>query len=165
MSDEDTTQETAEADEATEDTTTQAGESEESQEDADKDDQQWDPERAKRKIAKLNSEAANLRKRLNEAPKAEDAAAKDKRITDLETSALRYEVALDLGLPKEVASRLQGKDRDEMVADAEKLLELLAPAKRPGTRKPTEALRSGLEPDTEPEETDLTKLGERMFRR
>lgn len=131
----------------------------------DKDDQ-WNPERAKRKIAKLNSEAANLRKRLNEAPRAEDAAAKDKRITDLETASLRYEIALDLGLPKEIASRLQGADRDEMVADAEKLLELLAPAKRPTTtRKPTEALRGGLTPDKEPEETDTKKLGERMFSR
>lgn len=128
-------------------------------------DEQWDPERAKRKIAKLNSEAANLRKRLTEAPKAEDAAAKDKRIGELETASLRYEVALDLGLPKEIASRLQGADRDEMVADAEKLLELLAPAKRPTTRKPTEALRGGLQPDQEPEETDLSKLGDRMFRR
>lgn len=159
MSDEDTTQE-AEAPEAEEqptETETDAPEAE------DKDDQ-WDPERAKRKIAKLNSEAANLRKRLNEAPKAEDAAAKDKRIADLESSALRYEVALDLGLPKEIASRLQGKDRDEMVADAEKLLELLAPAKRPATRKPLEALRGGLEPDKEPEETDTRKIAERMFR-
>lgn len=132
---------------------------------AEETDAQWDPERAKRKIAKLNSEAANLRKRLNEAPKAEDVGAKDKRITDLETATLRYEIALDLGLPKEIAARLQGADRDEMVADAEKLLELLAPAKRPATRKPTEALRGGLEPDSEPEETDLSKLGARMFRR
>lgn len=160
MSEQDTI--TEDAPEATADETaadqTDAPEAEET-------DAQWDPERAKRKIAKLNSEAANLRKRLNEAPKAEDAAAKDKRITDLESATLRYEIALDLGLPKEIAARLQGADRDEMVADAEKLLELLAPAKRPATRKPTEALRGGLEPDSEPEETDLSKLGARMFRR
>jgi len=160
MSEQDTM--TEDAPEATADETaadqTEAPEAEET-------DAQWDPERAKRKIAKLNSEAANLRKRLNEAPKAEDVGAKDKRITDLETATLRYEIALDLGLPKEIAARLQGADRDEMVADAEKLLELLAPAKRPATRKPTEALRGGLEPDSEPEETDLSKLGARMFRR
>lgn len=160
MSDEDTTQETEapEAEEQTTETETDAPEAEDA-------DEQWDPERAKKKIAKLNSEAANLRKRLNDAPKAEDAAAKDKRIGELESASLRYEIALDLGLPKEIAARLQGTDRDEMVADAEKLLELLAPAKRPGTRKPTEALRGGLEPDKEPDETDLSKLGERMFRR
>ena len=159
MSDEDTTQETEapEAEEQTPDAETEAPEAEDK-------DEQWDPERAKRKIAKLNSEAANLRKRLNEAPKAEDSAAKDRRITDLEAASLRLEIALDLGLPKEIASRLQGKDRDEMVADAEKLLELLAPAKRPATQKPTEALRGGLEPDKEPEETDTRKIAERMFR-
>lgn len=134
-----------------------------SQEEVDKD-EPWDPERAKRKIAKLNSEAANLRKRVNEAPKADDVAAKDRRITDLESAALRYEVALDLGLPKEIAARLQGKDRDEMVADAETLLELMAPAKRPATRKPAEAMRTASSPDLEPEETDLNKLGSRMFR-
>ena len=70
-------------------------------------------------------------------------AAKDKRITDLETASLRYEIALDLGLPKEIAARLQGKDRDEMVADAEKLLELLSPTKAPASRRPTEHLRGG----------------------
>ena len=97
-------------------------------------------------------------------PKVEDVAAKDRRITDLEAATLRYEIALDLGLPKEIASRLQGKDRDEMVADAEKLIELLAPAKRPTTQRPKEALRGGLEPDKEPEETDTRKIAERMFR-
>lgn len=160
MSDEDTT--TEDVVETTEDET--ATDQTEAPEAEDKD-EPWDPERAKRKIAKLNSEAANLRKRLNEAPKAEDVGAKDKRISDLETASLRYEIALDLGLPKEIAARLQGSTRDEMVADAEQLLELLAPAKRPTTRKPTEALRGGLEPDREPEETDLSKLGARMFKR
>lgn len=162
MSEQDDT--TTEAvDETTEDAT--PDESTESPEDASDDkDTAWDPERARKKIAKLNSEAANLRKRLTEAPKAEDAAAKDKRISELEGASLRYEVALDLGLPKEIASRLQGGTRDEMVADAEKLLELIAP-KRPATRKPTEALRGRLEPDSDPEETDLKKLGARMFQR
>lgn len=163
MSEQDAAQ-TDVADETTEDTTPTDAPADSPEENGT--DEAWDPERAKRKIAKLNSEAANLRKRLTEAPKAEDAAAKDKRIGELEAASLRYEIALDLGLPKEIAARLQGADRDEMVADAEKLLELLAPAKRPATtRKPTEELRGGLTPDTEPAETDLSKLGERMFRR
>lgn len=160
MSDEDTT--TEEAPEATEaDTTADQTEAPE----ADDKGEQWDPERAKRKIAKLNSEAANLRKRLTEAPKAEDAAAKDKRITDLEAASLRYEVALDLELPKQVAKLLQGSNRDEMVAHAEELLELFSPAKRPATRRPAEQLRGGGDPEREPDETDIKKLGERMFSR
>lgn len=125
----------------------------------------WDPKRAKEKIRKLNQEIQSTKAKLAEAPKADDVAAKDSRITELEGAALRLEIALDLGLPKEIASRLQGKDRDEMVADAEKLLELLAPTKRPATRRPAEQLRGGGDPDREPEETDLKKLGERMFTR
>lgn len=124
----------------------------------------WSPEEARRKISKINNEIRATKARLSQAPKAEDVAAKDSRIGELESAALRYEVALDLGLPKEIASRLQGKDRDEMVADAEKLLELLAPAKRPATRRPAEALRGGLQPDAEPEETDPNKIAARMFR-
>lgn len=159
MSDQDTT--TEEAPEATEETTTEV---QPDAPEAEGEDEAWDPERAKRKIAKLNSEAAGLRKRVNEAPKADDIAAKDKRIGDLETATLRYEVAFDLGLPKEIASRLMGSTKEEMTADAEKLLELIAPAKR-STQRPTESLRGGLQPDKDPEETDLKKLGQRMFQR
>lgn len=161
MSEQDTSQET-EATEAEETPTTDS--QSEAPEADDKDEAAWDPERAKRKIAKLNSEAANLRKRVNEAPKAEDVAAKDKRISELEATALRYEVAFELGLPKQIAARLQGGTKEEMIADAQELVEFLSPAKRP-TQKPTEALRGGLEPDKEPEETDLKKLGARMFQR
>ena len=150
-------------DEATEETTA-PDESNESQEDANDDKEEaWDPERAKRKIAKLNSEAANLRKRVNEAPKAEDVQAKESRIKELEPENLRLRVGYKLGLPLEIALRLNGKDEEEMLADAEKLVELIAPAKRP-TQRPTETLRGGLQPDKEPEETDTRKIAERMFR-
>lgn len=124
----------------------------------------WDPQRAKRKIAKLNSEAANLRKRVQEAPKADDVAAKDKRITELESLSLRYEVGFGLGLPKEIVSRLRGNTREEILADAEALVELIAPAKRPPAKRPAENLRGGGDPEREPEETDLSKIGARMFR-
>lgn len=158
MSEQDTTEETAKVTEdATTEDQTEAPEVEDQ-------DEAWDPERAKRKIAKLNSEAAGLRKRVNEAPKADDVAAKDRRINDLEATSLRYEVAFDLGLPKEIASRLMGSTKEEMVADAERLMELIAPTKR-STQRPTEALRGGLQPDKDPEETDLKKLGARMFQR
>lgn len=123
----------------------------------------WDPERAKKKIAKLNSENKSLRERANKAPKPEDVQAKDQRISDLEATNLRLDVGYELGLPREIASRLQGNTREEMLADAEKLVELIAPTKRPSTRKPAEALRGGLQPDQEPEETDVRKIGERMF--
>lgn len=162
MSEQDASTTTEAVEETTEDTT--PTESNESPEDANDDkDDAWDPERAKRKIAKLNSEAANLRKRVNEAPKAEDVKAKDARISELERNNLRFDVAFDLGLPKQIAMRLQGNTREEMLEDAQQLVDLIAPTKRPTQQKPTEALRGGIEPEREPEETDTRKIGERMF--
>lgn len=125
----------------------------------------WSPERAKAKISKINGENAALRKRVAEAPKADDVAAKDRRIGDLETSNLRLDVGYELGLPKDLAVRLQGGTREEMVADAEKLVELVAPKQQPNTHRPTEALKGGQEPDRDPEVTNIKQLGERMFAR
>jgi hypothetical protein len=125
----------------------------------------WDPKRAKEKIRKLNQEIQSTKTKLAEAPKPDDVRAKDAQISELQAATLRYEVALDLGLPKQVASRLQGQTRDEMVADAEQLLELLSPTKAPASQRPAEHLRGGGQPEREPEETDLSKLGSRIFRR
>lgn len=134
-----------------------------SPEEADKD-EAWDPERAKRKIGKVNSENKALRERATAAEKK--AAGVDElqqQTQTLGSENLRLRVGYELGLPLEIAMRLQGEDRDSMVKDAEKLVELIAPTKRP-TQRPTEALRGGLEPDKEPEETDTRKIAERMFR-
>jgi hypothetical protein len=46
-------------------------------------------------------------------------------LTQAETRALRAEVALDKGLPKGLATRLQGASREEMEADADDLLATL----------------------------------------
>lgn len=129
------------------------------------DDDNWDPERARRRIERVNRENKKLRKRVNEAPKPEDVAAKDERLKELEPENLRLRVGYELGLPIHLADRLQGDTREEMIEDAEKLLELVAPAKRPATRTPTETPRGGSDPAQEPEETDLGKIGARMFRR
>ena len=83
----------------------------------------------------------------------------------LKATVLQLEVGYELGLPLAIAKRLQGSTREEMLADAESLVELVAPAKKPGTRRPAEALRGGGAPAEEPEETDISKLGDRMFRR
>lgn len=137
----------------------------EESEDDDSPEQRWDPEKARKQIRKLNSENENLRKRVNEAPKADDVKDLQKQNTDLGSENLRLRVGYKLGLPLEMTDRLKGDTEDELVADAEKLVELIAPAKRPTTRKPTETLRGGGQPDQEPEETDVRKLGERIFQR
>lgn len=126
----------------------------------------FDPDKALEKIRKLNSEAANLRKRLKETEsKAANAGEKDTRITALEAENLRLRVGAKHGLPAALIDRLQGVTEEEILADAEKLLDLVSPTKRPPTARPTERLRGGTEPTQEPEETDVSKIGERMFRR
>lgn len=163
MSETDTTTqeaETTEVEDATQDTTTD--EEQESQEDAR--DDSWDPERAKRKISKVNSENKALRERATKAEKkAESVDELQQQTQTLGSENLRLRVGYELGLPMSLALRLQGSTREEMLEDAQQLVELVAPTKRP-TQKPTEALRGGLKPDEEPEETDPRKIAERMFR-
>lgn len=77
---------------------------------------------------------------------------------------LRLSVGYELGLPLALAKRLSGGTREELIADAEELVKIAGGGPvRP--RKPVEALRAGGEGDREPEETDLQKIGARMFRR
>lgn len=140
----------------------QEGAEQEPTDDGDK----FDPSKALEKIRKLNSEAANLRKRVKEAEgKAADTGEKDDRIKALEAENLRIRIGARHGLPDTLIDRLKGDTEEEILADAEKLLELVTPAKRPPTVKPTERLSGGGDPTAEPEETDISKLGARMFRR
>ena len=125
----------------------------------------FDADKASERIKKYQSENINLRNRAKEAEKkAEGSDEKDSKISAQEATILRYEVAFDLGLPKELAARLQGNDRDEMLKDAQSLLELVSNGKRPPSKRPAENLRGGGEPEREPEETDLSKIGARMFK-
>lgn len=161
MSDQDTTQD-ATADQSTEEQDSTATDTEESPED-DKG-EAWDPERARRKIAKTNSENKALRDRATKAE--EKAAGVDELTTEnggLKATVLQLEVGYELGLPLAIAKRLQGSTREEMLADAEALVELVSPAKKPATRRPAEALRGGGAPSEETEETDMVKIGARMF--
>lgn len=128
-------------------------------------DDKFDPDRALAKIKKLNSEAENLRKRAKEAEdKAAGSDEKDTRIKALEAENLRIRVGAKHGLPEELIERLRGESEEEILADAEKLLAFVTP-RRPPTDKPAEHLRGGTAPTAEPEETDVSKIGERMFRR
>ena len=166
MSEQDTTEATQDV---TEDTTdAETTDAPEADEDAEPDwRKNFDPDKAAARIAKIQSENKNLRDRARQAEdKAKGADEKDQRISALEAKTLRYEVAFDLGLPRELAERLKGGTKDEMLADAEALVKLVGSPKATATRKPSEALRGGGGGgDAEPVETDLTKIGERMFNR
>lgn len=127
----------------------------------------WDSERALKKIRKLNNEirsakatAAAAKRRAEGMPDPNN-----ERIKALEAENLRIRIGAKHGLPEELINRLQGDTEEEILADAEKLLDLVSVRKAPPSRRPTENLRGGTEPATEPEERDLDKLASRMFRR
>jgi hypothetical protein len=86
----------------------------------------------------------------------------------------RLRVAIDKGLDPALLKRLVGDTEEELLADADELLaykESLGakpgddkPPPPPGGR-PREQLKPGNgDPDTPVEETDIQKIGERMFR-
>jgi hypothetical protein len=105
----------------------------------------WDPERAKEKIRKINSENKALRER---ATKAEEKAASvddlQQQTSALGSENLRLKVGYELGLPLNLVNRLQGSTREELVADAEALVELVSPAKpAPTPGRPVPALKPG----------------------
>lgn len=148
---------------------------------------EFDAERAKKKIAKANSEAAGLRQRLKEleplaakAKELEDAnkteaekltertTAAEKTATDAQGELLRLRVAMRKGLTENQAARLVGKTLEELEADADELLESFGGAKGKTAPKvagkPTERLRGGTDPDEPIEETDPRKLA-KLIRR
>lgn len=88
----------------------------------------------RRALAKANKEAEKFRlkvKEFEDASKseqeklAESLRQQEQRAETAALSALRYEIALDKGIPKAIASRLQGSTRDEMEADADELMKTL----------------------------------------
>ena len=122
------------------------------------DGESFDPARALAKIAKLNSEAANLRKRAKEAEeKATTTEEAAQKVPTLEAEILRLRVALKHGLPEKIANRLQGETEEELLADAQELLETFSP-KRPPSQRPNEALRGGINPTREGDDVDIDKL-------
>lgn len=167
MSEQDSTTEPEVTDEATEEPTTDVEESDAPEADEDETPdwrKNFDPDKAAARINKLQSEAKNLRERAKQAEqKAKGADDKDNRISTLEAENLRLAVGYELGLPLELASRLRGANKDELVEDARALVELVGTPKAPTQRKPVEALRGGGQPEKEPEETDVRKIGARMF--
>jgi hypothetical protein len=93
------------------------------------------PPEVERALRKANKEAETLRLKLKEfedrdkteAQKlAERAAAAEKQAAEAQAELMRYRVAADKKLPAELAARLRGSTPEEMAADADELLSLLA---------------------------------------
>lgn len=104
-----------------------------------------------RKNRRTNRENKNLRERL---------AASERELNQLK-------VALETGLPLEIAKRLQGKSVEEMKKDAEALEPLFGKANPyiPGAF-PDDGVRRGDASGDRPEDvTDLSKVGARIYER
>lgn len=170
MSEQDTTTEATENAPEVEQQESTEPDTEDAQEAPKDDGPEWrkdfDPDKAADRIRKLASEAKNLRTRAKDAEeKAKGADELTKENGSLTAENLRLKVGYELGLPLALAERLRGSTRDELISDADELVKIAGAGRATTTRKPTEALRGGGEPEREPEERDLDKIGSRMFRR
>jgi hypothetical protein len=124
----------------------------------------FDAEKAREKIRKVNSEAAALRKRLQEAEtKAQGADDKDKTITTQEAEIMRLRVAVKHGLPESLVKRLSGSTEEEILQDAEELMALFGGPKKPPTQQPREQLRDPSKPNQAAGDIDIDKLVEKVF--
>ena len=128
----------------------------------DSEDDGFDPDKAREKIRKINSENRNLRKRAADAEaKAQGVDDKDKQITAQEAEIMRLRVAVKHGLPEALVKRLTGTTEEEILQDAEELMELFG-SKTPPTQRPKEKLRSPGDPAGNAE-IDVEKVVQRVF--
>jgi membrane protein involved in colicin uptake len=126
--------------------------------------------------AKRNAEAAKKLKEIEDQDKSESQKANDRadaekrRADEAEERALRLEVAHDKGLTAAQAKRLVGSTREELEADADALLEEFGDGSsskgngKPPARKPKERLKGGTDPEDGPDETDVSKIVEKVRR-
>lgn len=150
----------------TEETEVEAPEAENEETEVEKPEEDaFDPEKAREKIRKVNSENKNLRKRASDAEaKAKESEGKGERLTALEAENLRLRVAVKHGLPESLIKRLSGGTEEEILQDAEELMELFG-KKAPPTNQPKTKLRGGGDPTIEPDGLDDSdKFAEKMFR-
>jgi hypothetical protein len=109
-------------------------------------DGEFDAARARRTINRLRRERNAAREAVRTAKSSPES-------ESLRAENMRLRVAMTAGLDADLADRLRGNTEDELLEDAQKLLDRFYPAeKKPlPTRQPKPALRGGSNPDEEPE--------------
>lgn len=106
---------------------------------------EYDPQRARKLIDKLRDENAALKKQ-KEAPQA------DPESDKLRVENLQLRVAIELGIPEKLASRLRGSTREELIEDAAELMDTVSPRREePKSQQPRPRLKGGSQPEEEPE--------------
>ena len=112
-----------------------------------------DLEIALKKIHKLNRENQTLRQRAKES----------------EQKIRQYEIPKKAGVPAELSEWVRGSTDEEMEEDAKRLAEALNSIQKPSPGTKRKSFFDGLAQDsrgTKPEdETDLSKIGERIYKR
>lgn len=112
-----------------------------------------DLETALKKIHKLNRENQALRQRAKES----------------EQKIRQYEIPKKAGVPAELSEWVRGSTDEEMEEDAKRLAEALSNIQKPSPGTKRKSFFDGLAQDsrgTKPEdETDLSKIGERIYKR
>lgn len=112
-----------------------------------------DLETALKKIHKLNRENQALRQRAKES----------------EQKIRQYEIPKKAGVPAELSEWVRGSTDEEMEEDAKRLAEALNNIQKPSPGTKRKSFFDGLAQDsrgTKPEdETDLSKIGERIYKR
>lgn len=162
MSDQNTDTADATDDDATDEAQESQEETSDDTADESADDDGFDPEKAREKIRKINSENRNLRKRATDAEaKAQGSDEKDQKLTALEADNMRLRVAVKHGLPESLVKRLTGTTEEEILQDAEELMELFG-SKKPPTQIPREKLRSPGDPSGNAD-IDVEKVVRRVF--
>jgi hypothetical protein len=149
------------------------------------DDADFDPAKAWSLIQNLRSDIAKFKaerdqavakvQQFEDATKTEQQRTEEARLTAERTAsnatleAARLRVALKKGLTDSQAKRLVGETEEELEADADELLESFTDESDDNgqgpQRRPTERLRTGAAPSSEPEETDPAKLAAQVPRR
>lgn len=121
------------------------------------------PPEVRAALKKANKEAETLRLRLREfedqnkteLEKATSRATEaSEKLTKTETENLRLRTALSKSLPLELADRLRGDSAEEMAADADRLLALVAPS-RPGP--PNGGFDPGARDSAPPDGSDMNR--------
>ena len=97
----------------------------------------------KKRVSELKTENGTLKTSIEETKKTiteSEAQITDLqgKVTNYETASLRTRIALQNGLPYDLADRLQGADEEELKADAERLAGFMRPATPPAPLRDTE---------------------------
>lgn len=133
----------------------------------------WPAEARKwEKRAKENKDAADKLAKLEQSQMTEQQRLERERDDARETAdkstaeLIRMRAAVKHGLSEDDFDLLGTGTEDEVDARAKRVAELRGTTtkKQPATRRPNERLSGGTEPEREPEETDVSKIGARMFR-